>query len=44
LRLIDQLTSWHLRVLGLFSDPVEWLKRYGITMSKSFAICRLMGW
>lgn len=30
LRLIDQLTPWHLRVLGLFNDPVEWMKRSGI--------------
>ena len=27
LRLVDQLTPWHLRVLGLFTDPVEWMKR-----------------
>ncbi len=30
LRLIDQLTPWHLRVLGLFDNPVEWMKRNGI--------------
>jgi len=27
LRLVDQLTPWHLRVLGLFTGPVEWMKR-----------------
>ncbi len=30
LRLIDQLTPWHLRVLGLFNDPVEWMNGSGI--------------
>jgi hypothetical protein len=35
LRLIDQLTPWHLRVLGLFiglfNSPVEWMEKNGIT-------------
>jgi hypothetical protein len=31
LRLVDQLTPWHLRVLRLFNDPVEWMKENGIT-------------
>lgn len=30
LRLIDQLTPWHLRVLGLFDSPVEWMEKNGI--------------
>lgn len=30
LRLIDQLTPWHLRVLGLFNNPVEWMIGNGI--------------
>jgi hypothetical protein len=30
LRLIDQLTPWHLRVLALFDNPVEWMGRNGI--------------
>ena len=33
LRLVNQLTPWHLRVLGLFNDPVEWMKENGITYS-----------
>lgn len=31
LRLVDQLTPWHLRVLRLFNDPVEWMKENEIT-------------
>ena len=27
LRLIDQLTPWHLRVLSLLNNPIEWMKR-----------------
>lgn len=27
LRLIDQLTPWHLRVLALLDSPVEWMER-----------------
>lgn len=27
LRLIDQLTPWHLRVLSLLNNPVEWMER-----------------
>lgn len=27
LRLIDQLTPWHLRVLALLNNPVEWMAR-----------------
>lgn len=27
LRLIDQLTPWHLRFLALFNNPVEWMER-----------------
>jgi hypothetical protein len=30
LRLIDQLTPWHLRVLALLDDPVRWMERNGI--------------
>jgi hypothetical protein len=30
LRLIDQLTPWHLRVLGLLNNPVEWMKEAGL--------------
>lgn len=30
LRLIDQLTPWHLRVLALLDTPVEWMGRNGI--------------
>lgn len=27
LRLIDQLTPWHLRILALFNNPVEWMRQ-----------------
>lgn len=27
LRLIDQLTPWHLRVLSLLNNPIEWMER-----------------
>lgn len=27
LRLIDQLTPWHLRVLSLLNNPLEWMER-----------------
>jgi hypothetical protein len=27
LRLVDQLTAWHLRILSVLDDPTEWLKR-----------------
>lgn len=30
LRLIDHLTSWHLRVLALLDNPIEWMGRNGI--------------
>ena len=30
LRLIDQLTPWHLRVLALLNNPVQWMERNGI--------------
>lgn len=30
LRLIDQLTPWHLRVLLLLNDPVRWMERNGV--------------
>lgn len=30
LRLIDQLTPWHLRVLALLDNPVGWMERNGI--------------
>lgn len=30
LRLIDQLTPWHLRVLALLDDPVGWMQRNGV--------------
>jgi hypothetical protein len=29
LRLIDELTPWHLRILGLFADPEGWYKKAG---------------
>jgi hypothetical protein len=31
LRLIDDLTPWHLRILGLFADPEAWYERAGRT-------------
>lgn len=30
LRLIDQLTPWHLRVLSLLNDPVGWMQRNNV--------------
>lgn len=30
LRLIDQLTPWHLRVLALLDDPLRWMGRNGV--------------
>lgn len=30
LRLIDQLTPWHLRVLSLLDNPVRWMERNGV--------------
>jgi len=30
LRLIDQLSLWHLRVLSVFDDPVQWMERHGV--------------
>jgi hypothetical protein len=30
LRLIDQLTPWHLRVLSVLDDPVRWMERHGV--------------
>jgi hypothetical protein len=30
LRYIDELTPWHLRILGYFQDPAVWLKQHGI--------------
>lgn len=30
LRLIDQLTPWHLRVLSLLDSPVRWMQRNGV--------------
>ena len=32
LRLIDHLTPWHLRVLALTNDPVEWMMGNGINI------------
>jgi len=31
LRLIDQLTPWHLRVLSLMNNPLEWMERNNVT-------------
>jgi len=30
LRLIDQLTPWHLRVLSVLNDPIQWMERNNI--------------
>lgn len=30
LRLIDQLTPWHLRVLSLLDNPIEWMERNAV--------------
>jgi len=30
LRLIDQLTPWHLRILALLDNPVQWMERNGV--------------
>ena len=30
LRLIDQLTPWHLRVLSVLNDPIRWMERNNI--------------
>jgi len=30
LRLIDQLTPWHLRVLSVLDEPVRWMERHGV--------------
>ncbi|MBX3658790.1 MAG: hypothetical protein KF740_10180 [Ramlibacter sp.] len=30
LRLIDQLTPWHLKVLSVLDDPVQWMARHGV--------------
>jgi hypothetical protein len=30
LRLIDQLTPWHLKVLSVFDDPVQWMTRHSV--------------
>lgn len=30
LRLIDQLTPWHLRILSVLDDPVRWMERHGV--------------
>lgn len=30
LRLIDQLTPWHLKVLSILDDPVQWMTRHGV--------------
>jgi len=30
LRLIDHLTPWHLKVLSVLDDPVQWMARHGI--------------
>jgi hypothetical protein len=31
LRLLDQLTSWHLRILAVLDGPEEWMSRNGVT-------------
>jgi hypothetical protein len=30
LRLIDQLSPWHLRVLSVLDEPVRWMERHGV--------------
>lgn len=30
LRLVDQLTPWHLRVLSVLNEPVQWMERHGV--------------
>lgn len=30
LRLIDQLAPWHLTVLSVLDDPVQWMERHGV--------------
>jgi hypothetical protein len=30
LRLIDELTPWHLRLIGLLNGPQKWMEEYGI--------------
>ena len=30
LRLVDQLTPWHLRVLSVLDDPVRWMERHSV--------------
>lgn len=30
LRLIDQLTPWHLTVLSVLDDPLQWMTRHGV--------------
>jgi hypothetical protein len=30
LRLIDELTPWHLRLLGLLNDPRKWMEKNGV--------------
>jgi len=30
LRLIDELTPWHLRLLGLLNNPLKWMEKNGI--------------
>jgi hypothetical protein len=30
LRLIDQLTPWHLKVLSVLDEPVQWMGRHGV--------------
>lgn len=30
LRLIDQLTPWHLKVLSVLDNPVQWMARHGV--------------
>ena len=31
LRLIDQLTPWHLRVLSVLDEPIRWMERHGVS-------------
>lgn len=31
LRLIDQLTPWHLRMLAVLANPAEWMNKHGLT-------------
>lgn len=37
IRLVDEFTPWHLRLLDLFDDPVSWQKRTGRTVPELYA-------